>query len=540
MNLHTFSEISAPLTATISRPAFYAALQQLTRRLPAAPRVYCQDSLCLAVAILACAAAGVDIELLPRPDKPNLSDADILPCIRPAAAAALPVLQDIRLILYTSGSTGAGKAVVKSLSAMLEEGQMLRRLLADYPASGQILAAVSPQHLYGLSFAVFLPLLSGRQFSRQQYRYPELLLDATANAHLPCLWLTTPALLHTLTAAYPVKQWRKKPALIVSAGGALAQETAQQLRQIVQVADIYGSSETGVIAADFGQGRQILPEVQTRRDEQGILHVNSPWSGGWQCTGDVVSADLQLLGRADRMIKRGDKRLSADALEHTLNEQPGIADSYCALHPDTGRLCAWVALNPDGIERWRKLGRKTMLRAWQQALTAKYDRVANIRHFRITDALPRNAQGKIARKDFLTVLSAPVTAPVWQTPEYAGDKVIIRGRVPADLIYFNGHFERIALVPGVVQCRWVLQLAAQHFPLSGCISSIEHLKFRRFLRPFDQLSISLSRQAARGKLYFSCDNGAGQCATGRIVYTEALPTPAADASFTCSEPSALR
>jgi len=68
--------------------------------------------------------------------------------------------------------------------------------------------------------------------------------------------------------------------------------------------------------------------------------------------------------------------------------------------------------------------------------------------------------------------------------------------VPLDLHYCKGHFDRIAIVPGVVQCRWALALAAEHLGLQAPVRAIEQLKYQQLLRPYDALTLSLRYDAS--------------------------------------------
>lgn len=518
MNTILARALDRPLTATLHGHALIAAARTLARRLHAPQRLACDDPLALITALLACAIAGQPADLLPRDDGASDTLRDSSIALDPAASATLPPLADITLTLHTSGTSGDGSAVSKTLGAMLREAAALLTL-PQLPAEAIALGSVQPQHLYGLTFRIFLSLLAGWHIDREQYRYPELLLDASRQHSAPQIWISSPSLLHAL-AAHDLTPWRGRVALITSAGNRLDPADANRLREQLAcpLLDIYGSTESGVIAVDDGQGREVLSGVAVRRDTDGILHVNSPWTDGWLKTGDLVDENLQLLGRADRVIKRGDKRISLNTLEQTLIQHPYIADSYCAVHPDNGQLCAWLALNEAGITAWREQGRKALMAQWRAHLQTQHDRLAVARHIRVTDRLPRNSQGKITRADWLHALRDPILAPLWQPPEEQGESYIFRARVPLDLHYCKGHFDRIAIVPGVVQCRWALALAAEHLGLQAPVRAIEQLKYQQLLRPYDALTLSLRYDASRGKLHFSCDNGHGKCASGRIVY----------------------
>ena len=73
---------------------------------------------------------------------------------------SLPPLHDIPLTLSTSGTTGTGSRVPKTLGAMLRESTALLTL-PHWPHSATALGSVHPQHFYGLTFRTIHSLLAG-------------------------------------------------------------------------------------------------------------------------------------------------------------------------------------------------------------------------------------------------------------------------------------------------------------------------------------------------------------------------------------------
>lgn len=109
----------------------------------------------------------------------------------------------------------------------------------------------------------------------------------------------------------------------------------------------------------------------------------------------------------------------------------------------------------------------------------------------------------------------------------------VRARVPATLVFFDGHFPGHPLVPGFVQVHWVLALARQHLGVSAPPSAVEVLKFRAPLLPAQEFELTL--RATPRRLVFELD-GAGQPASsgrfpldGALPQHEPEPTPASPA-----------
>ena len=426
--------------------------------------------------------------------------------------------------LKTSGSSGAAQVVVKTLAQMQAEAQALTALLPFAQSGAVALGSVSPQHLYGFTFRFAVPLSAGWPLARAQYVYPETLLAATA-AHESVVWITSPALLGRMGEARNWAAVQPKLRGVLSAGGALPAATSDLLaRHAVMPFEIYGSTETGVMASRQGSGAwQPLPNVQIGQNEAGALWAESPWSGGRQQTADIIEPQTRgftLLGRSDRIIKFEDKRVSLVQIEHDLLAHEWVADAYCGLHPQHKRLAAWIALNADGISALREQGRAAVMAVLKKHTAATQDTIALPRYWRFADELPRNAQAKIAAADFQTAFSEAQTAPEWplEMENPAENEWQISSRVPLDLVYFGGHFAQFPLVPGVVELQWVRDLAARFDWGRQSIVRVENLKYQQFLRPNDEARVHLKFDADKNKLTFRLENTDAVCASGRLVF----------------------
>ena len=233
---------------------------------------------------------------------------DVAACLENMPSEYEPNTQDWQLDekaqarLKTSGSSGAAQVVVKTLAQMQAEAQALAALLPFAQSGAVALGSVSPQHLYGFTFRFAVPLSAGWPLARAQYVYPETLLAATA-AHESVVWITSPALLGRMGEARNWAAVRPKLHGILSAGGALPAATSDLLAlHAVMPFEIYGSTETGVMASRQGSGAwQPLPNVQIGQNEAGALWAESPWSSGRQQTADIVEPQARFCAaRAQR------------------------------------------------------------------------------------------------------------------------------------------------------------------------------------------------------------------------------------------------
>lgn len=316
----------------------------------------------------------------------------------PHFCSVFAVDNETEIWLKTSGSSGEAKIIVKTARQMWAEAAALSQVFTQNNVD-QVIGSVSVQHLYGLTFRVILPLYRGWQIGRRQLNCVEYLL---AESHRQdSLWICSPTLLNNMYFAH-TELTECRIAGLISSGGILAESTANQLRQQLPcpVMEIYGSSETGVIARRFDYRQwQIFPHTRIGTDERGALWVESPWSNGCQQTADMVEIDergFTLLGRADRIIKLNDHRISLNRMEQHLLKHPWVTDCYLGIHPRRSRLVAWVALEKTALS----LKRKLLIERLKAHLAQTELRVALPRYWRFCEKLPRNSQFKLSRLDF--------------------------------------------------------------------------------------------------------------------------------------------
>lgn len=427
--------------------------------------------------------------------------------------------------LKTSGSSGGAQIVIKTAAQMEAEALALAEaapFAGDNPA---VIGSVSPQHMYGFTFRFALPLTMGWMLDRPQNVYPETLLAAAA-AYEKTLWIASPAVLNRLGEARNWQALAGRVAGIVSAGGALPEATAALLAQhAVRPFEIYGSTETGVIASrQFQREWQPFAAVTVGQSADGALWAESPWTAGLFQTADMVepnAAGFLLLGRKDRIIKFEDKRVSLNQIEQDLLAHEWVADAFCTPHPQHKRIAVWAALTAAGIEALQNRGRAQVAAALKKHLAATQDTAALPRYWRFAAELPRNTQSKITAADFQTAFGEAQTAPVWlQRPSESSEIQRFEGRVPLDLVYFGGHFAHFPLVPGVIELQWVRDLAARSDWGRRSVVRVENLKYQQFVRPNSKVFVELKYDAVRDKLTFKLENEEAVCASGRIVFGE--------------------
>ena len=108
-----------------------------------------------------------------------------------------------------------------------------------------------------------------------------------------------------------------------------------------------------------------------------------------------------------------------------------------------------------------------------------------------------------------------VAAPEWLDVRVSGSGLRACGRIPEDLLHFEGHFPGQPLLPGVAHLQWVLELARDRLALAKAPSALEALKFREPLRPGQDFE--LHAEVTRG-LRYELVRAGRVVSTGRVRF----------------------
>jgi len=297
---------------------------------------------------------------------------------------------------------------------------------------------------------------------------------------------------------------------------------------------VFGSSETGGIAwrrrAEHGDGWNLLPGIDCRVNAEGVLEVRSPHlpdAHAWWETSDRAQVEaggqgFTLLGRADRIVKIAEKRVSLTAMEQALQASDWVQAARAVVLERvagvaTERIGMVVALSDAGWRQLQSQGRRAMQVALRALVAAHVERVALPRHWRYVESLPVNAQGKSTQQQLAQLFRPVLPGLVWlqRDAEQAG----ARWQVDADLLVFDGHFPDAPLVPGVAQLHWVEWTGRQAFAMPACFVRAEVLKFQAPILPGAVVEVALQWSAQKSALQFVLSSAAGTHASGRLIWS---------------------
>jgi acyl-coenzyme A synthetase/AMP-(fatty) acid ligase/3-hydroxymyristoyl/3-hydroxydecanoyl-(acyl carrier protein) dehydratase len=503
--------------------------------------VHLEDAAELAIALLGAWRAGVSV-LLPSDLQPQTrqrwsaevdrwltdqaDDAQLSDFNQPPLPGAELDLDQCRLSLCTSGSSGEPKRIDKSLRQLANEVEALEQLWGADLGEACIIGSVATQHIYGLLFRVLWPLCAGRTFVRQQLAFPEDMQRASRE-YPAFAWVASPALLKRMgdNLDWPALSAVRR---VFSSGGALPLEAAQSLQQRLQQwpTEILGSSETGGIA--WRQGEKLwqpFAGVELNQDSDGALLISSPYlpAGHVEHTADAarIAADgrFELLGRLDRIVKLEEKRISLPMLEQALVAHDWVAEARLGVvQENRASLGALLVLSEAGLFALREHGRRSLTETLRQHLRQHCEALALPRRWRLVRQLPLNSQGKLPQADIEALLMTPrPKAPHVLSQVETEGEWSLQLSVPPDLAYFSGHFPKAPVLPGVVQVEWALNVGRQLLNLKGPFAGMEVLKFQQLVRPGDEIQLHLRFDPERSKLYFAYRNDTATCSSGRIL-----------------------
>ena len=452
---------------------------------------------------------------------------------QPLARSGRTIGTDAQLVLLTSGSSGMPKAVSKCVQQLEAEIASLDTLWGGRVAGAAVLATVSHQHIYGLLFKVLWPLVTRRPFYGELIRDPNLLRALTAR--LPrSSWVASPAQLKRMPERILATVERDRVAAVFSSGGPLPATAAHRVARYLgePPIEVYGSTETGGIAqrrqwpGSEDDAWRPLPrvEVATTADER--LRVRSPHlpDSQWYATGDLggVFADGRIgLGkRVDRLVKLEEKRVSLTAIEEALSGVGGVVEAACFVHTGVRDFVyAAVALDSSGYRALYRLGRRGFVQQLRASLLPRIERIAIPRKWRFVAALPTNAQGKVTAVELGALFERhPLMLPTVRAfAAHSADEAELSLFVPAQLVYFDGHFPNSPVLPGVVQLMWVDHFARQLFDATGGWRKLEAIKFTRLLQPDSAVTLTLRVRNGVEQIQFSYAADGAVCSSGRLV-----------------------
>lgn len=435
--------------------------------------------------------------------------------------------------IYTSGSSGEPKAIRKTINQLEQE---LTTIESHWPTSaGAVLTTVSQQHFYGFIFRLLWPFSAGNPFARFTSEYSEDIFHQTQHYSAFSV-VSSPSHLSRINTAVPWQEVNSRCLHLISSAAPLQQDDSIFINKLFNapVREIYGSSETGVIASRIQHGSaqqakwHALPGVEVKAvTEQNILSVHSPFIGQTEALqlSDRVAFDelggFELIGRVDTLVKIEGKRVSLTAMETLLRANPEV-EQVKALVLERARVesAVVIRLTATGENQLMLLGRRRLIKQLSISLAAHFEATVLPRRWRFVKLMPYNAQAKLPLKALQQLFERPPSIE-WPRISQLNSTPLsaqMQCYIPSQLIYFDGHFDNYPVLPGVTQLYWVEKLGRHLFAIEARFKHLEMIKFKQIIHPEMTISLHLDYDQKTKKLHFSYLSNSGSHSSGRVCF----------------------
>jgi len=437
--------------------------------------------------------------------------------------------------VFTSGSTGLPLPHRKTWGAMVRGARATSaRLGMQDGRAWALVGTVPPQHMFGLEATVMLALQGGAALTAAPAFYPADIRAALQAVPRPRALVTSPVHLRTLLqdgAALPTAD------LVLSATAPLGSVLARQARTLLgaQVAEIYGSTETGAMATRHTADTdlwELMPGIALQRrpardkDSGGNESATEMWAHGGHVEhavplGDAIelvdATHFLLHGRTADLVNIAGKRTSLGYLNHQLTAIDGVEDGAFFI-PDgaktgecQGHVVRLVALVvAPGVPPTRIL----------QALRERIDAAFLPRPLLFVDRLPRNGTGKLPR-DVLAPLVAELLARRTRPADHAPGFVIGHDH-PA----MAGHFPGNPIVPGVVLLDHALLEIGATLGRTLAVTQAGAVKFLSPVRPGERVQVTHQLESGGGNddaIRFTLRANGRDVASGTLSVRDVTP-----------------
>ncbi|XP_047088002.1 4-coumarate--CoA ligase-like 7 [Lolium rigidum] len=377
------------------------------------------------------------LSFLQGPGDSSVMDATVIHQSDPAA------------ILYSSGTTGRAKAVVLTHRNLMTS----RVMAASAPAAPEVLLLTVPVfHVYGFVLC-FRPVIATNTLVLHTARRfdPRAVLEAIGRFSVTRLALAPPALLAIAKTAEGdesvagstatlqsvlcggasvspelIRRFSQKfPHVCVTQGYGLTETTAgfcrsisaEESRRVGSVGRLSWGTEAKIVDPETGDA--LPPGVA------GELYVRGPFvmkgylgdkestsevldSEGWLRTGDVcmIGKDgfLFVVDRMKELIKYNSYQVAPAELEDLLQTHPGIDEAAVVGYPDeqAGELPVAFVVGRSGSDL-----HEAEIKDFIAKQVVHYKRIHRVF---LVDSIPKNASGKILRKDLAKLVLHQISA----------------------------------------------------------------------------------------------------------------------------------
>ena len=387
---------------------------------------------------------------------------------------------------YTSGSSDTPKPIKKSLFNLLEEAKDVGEEFNLKNKNYSVISTTTMCHLFGMTFHLMVPFVNGLIIDVDKVSYPENVDKDNA------ILVSSPTFLSSVSK-YDIP-FKIAPKYIISAGSKLDNDVFKYLEEKSKIIEIYGSTESGVIAhkTHYSDDLELFKNVKIKTSEDNVEIISNYAYETPAILNDRIEVSgntLKFKTRTDRLFKIYEKRVSASELEAKLKTNDFVKNCYILKSDE--KLACLCAINDLGREFLIKENISSLTKNLKSYML-QYSEIIP-QKWKFIDEIPMTPQGKINKKLIEHIFNINFSLPIILDRKISKNSIIYKILFYNQCNFFKGHFPTFKLVPGVAQLYLAKEFANSFFNLSLGEGQWKRIKFSNIIEPDSVIYLKLEK-----------------------------------------------
>ena len=342
-------------------------------------------------------------------------------------------------------------------------------------------------HLLGCTFHFMTPFINGFVIDTTRIFYPENV------KYDNCFLVSSPSFLDKISK-YELN-FQTTPKYIIAAGAKLHNETFEYFEKSSKVIEIYGSTETGVIAHRESSQDDFLTlfdNVKVLDYKDCILTIKSDYfqedkAALADYTNYIEPNKLCVVSRSDRILKIYDKRISSEQIEKFLKSTDLVEDAYCFKLNE--KLATAIVLNNKGKDLCIANGQSALAKHLKSLCLNNFEIVPQ--KWRFLPEIYKTCAGKVDKDKITEIFLTNISFPLVLEQRLLDNTAEIDLIFPKNANFFKGHFPNFPVLPGVVSLYFVTYFSNIYFETSTAPQIFRKIKFSKLIYPNQKVTIKL-------------------------------------------------